>query len=87
MEINIMNTAIQMNMPLGRLNVEPQIKNIREKLQKIEELEAQNTLSPFERPDDTFMVMNLKNRKERLLKELEKLQEIARHDQAAVVGS
>jgi len=82
-----MNTAIQMNMPLGRLNVEPQIQNIREKLRKVEELEAQSTLSPFEQSDDTFMVINLRSRKERLLKELEKLQEIARHDQAAVVGS
>jgi len=71
-----MNTAIQTNRPIRQLNVEPRVRKIKAEIEKVEEEEAQATLGPIERPDDTFVVTNLKARKERLLDELARLQQI-----------
>jgi len=59
------------------------MQSIRFELERIEESEAQATLTPGEMPNDTLMVMTLKGQRQRLLEELDRCREIVSQDKAA----
>jgi nitrate reductase NapAB chaperone NapD len=65
-----------MKLPIRRIMAEQNIKRIKKQLEALENREAQAKLKPVERADETFLVVTGKDEKEKLLKELEKLQKI-----------
>jgi hypothetical protein len=65
-----------MEIPVKRLIAEKMKLRIEAELEQVEEEEAQGQLKPIERPDETFLVMNLKARKERLLDDLHRCKQM-----------
>jgi hypothetical protein len=67
-------TTMQLN--LRKVMAENNIKKIKKQLEDIEALDAEAQLQPMERTDDTYMIRTHEDQKQKLLKELERNQNI-----------
>ncbi len=65
-----------MKISLRKMRAESNIKRIEKALADINAIEAEASLKPIERTDDTFMVATHEDEKKRLLEELAKYQKI-----------
>lgn len=61
---------------IKKLLTEQQKQRIKAELAEIEAREAQSKLEPIEQPDDTFLIVNLKAKREELLAELARCEQI-----------
>ena len=65
-----------MSLSLRKLKAEAQIKRIEKRIHELDVMEAQATLKPIERIDDTFLVTTHADEKNKLKAELKKYQKI-----------
>jgi hypothetical protein len=65
-----------MKFSLRKVNAEKQIKRIEKELAALAEQEAQASLTPIERTDETFMVITHADEKKRLEAELQKYRKV-----------
>ena len=61
---------------IKKLVAEKQKQKLQAELAEIDAQEAQSMLKPIEQPDDTFIVVNLKAKRERLQMELARCEQI-----------
>lgn len=69
-----------MKLPLKKIKAESNIKRIKKELEKLEVTQAQSQLQPMERVDDTLLVTTSADKKNRLLKELAKYEQILKEE-------
>ncbi|HBA83872.1 MAG TPA: hypothetical protein DCZ95_07255 [Verrucomicrobia bacterium] len=65
-----------MTISLRKVRAEAQIKHIEKQLEAIHEQEAQDSLNPIERTDETFVIVTNADEKKKLQDELEKCRKI-----------
>ena len=70
-----------MKFSLRKVNAEKQIKRIEKELAAIAEQEAQASLTPIERTDETYMLITNADEKKRLQAELEKYQQVVNEEE------
>ena len=69
-----------MKLPLKKIRAEANIKRIKKDLEKLEATQAQSQLQPMEHVDDTLLVTTSEDKKNRLLKELAKYEQILKEE-------